>query len=446
VTPTASYNGNNQVTWTTVNSAVNGFQYDASGDVLADNLNRYLYDGEGRICAVANTPVPGMTTMTGYIYDAEGTRVAKGSITAWSCNPSVNGFQTIYDYVVGLTGEQVAEMGVDANGSIVPQHNNVWWAGKLLATYDKDSLHFYLNDWLGTRRAQTDASGVTEQTCQSLPFGDQLGCTNSIQYPTEHHFTGKERDYESGNDYFEARYYSSAMGRFMSPDWSAKVMPVPYAVLGDPQSLNLYAYVRNNPLSRFDADGHVVALTCEQGSTTCPQDKSAEFSRLAADASKTDKNGMKESSLFKETTDKNGNTTMTLDKDAASKWVGGHSAGFNLLTGAIDAKQTISVQLSADDRPYTGIPDARGNMTVSLPRNESALDRIAPLKGLNGQSIPNPFQIIAGHEVLGHAYASDILGLTKGMNYQQEEIWVRQNIENTLRQEQGIPLRDPNSN
>ena len=69
-------------------------------------------------------------------------------------------------------------------------------------------------------------------------------------------FTGKERDTESGNDYFEARYYSSAMGRFMSPDWSAQEQPVPYANLDDPQSLNLYAYVRNNPLSRTDADGH----------------------------------------------------------------------------------------------------------------------------------------------------------------------------------------------
>jgi RHS repeat-associated protein len=68
--------------------------------------------------------------------------------------------------------------------------------------------------------------------------------------------TGKERDAESGNDYFEARYYSSAMGRFMSPDWSAKEEPVPYAKLDDPQSLNLYAYVQNNPLTRFDVDGH----------------------------------------------------------------------------------------------------------------------------------------------------------------------------------------------
>jgi RHS repeat-associated protein len=69
-------------------------------------------------------------------------------------------------------------------------------------------------------------------------------------------FSGKERDAESGNDYFGARYYASAMGRWMSPDWSAKAEPVPYADLEDPQSLNLYAYVRNNPLDKTDPDGH----------------------------------------------------------------------------------------------------------------------------------------------------------------------------------------------
>ena len=46
------------------------------------------------------------------------------------------------------------------------------------------------------------------------------------------------------------------MGRFMTPDWSSAPMGVPYANFGDPQSLNLYAYVRNNPLSHADADGH----------------------------------------------------------------------------------------------------------------------------------------------------------------------------------------------
>jgi hypothetical protein len=46
------------------------------------------------------------------------------------------------------------------------------------------------------------------------------------------------------------------MGRWLSPDWSAKADPIPYARLGYPQSLNLYAYVENNPLSRADIDGH----------------------------------------------------------------------------------------------------------------------------------------------------------------------------------------------
>jgi RHS repeat-associated protein len=80
-------------------------------------------------------------------------------------------------------------------------------------------------------------------------------------------FTGKERDAESGNDYFGARYYASSMGRWLSPDWSAKVMPVPYAKLGDPQSLNLYSYVLNNPLTHFDPDGHACDSLwhCAQG-------------------------------------------------------------------------------------------------------------------------------------------------------------------------------------
>jgi RHS repeat-associated protein len=67
---------------------------------------------------------------------------------------------------------------------------------------------------------------------------------------------GKERDTESGNDYFFARYYSSTMGRFLSPDWAAKATPVPYAKMDDPQTLNLYGYLRNNPLGGVDADGH----------------------------------------------------------------------------------------------------------------------------------------------------------------------------------------------
>lgn len=60
--------------------------YDAAVNVTYDGVNSCLYDGKGRICAVASTPVPGMTAMTGYLYDADGTCVAKGAITTWSCD------------------------------------------------------------------------------------------------------------------------------------------------------------------------------------------------------------------------------------------------------------------------------------------------------------------------------------------------------------------------
>jgi RHS repeat-associated protein len=68
--------------------------------------------------------------------------------------------------------------------------------------------------------------------------------------------TGKERDSETGLDYFGARYYSNGLGRFITPDWAAKAAAVPYADFADPQSLNLYTYVRNIPTSKADADGH----------------------------------------------------------------------------------------------------------------------------------------------------------------------------------------------
>jgi RHS repeat-associated protein len=75
-------------------------------------------------------------------------------------------------------------------------------------------------------------------------------------------YTGKERDTESGLDYFGARYYSSNMGRWMSPDWADKPEAVPYSDLTNPQSLNLYGYVNNNPLSKADKDGHCAEDFC----------------------------------------------------------------------------------------------------------------------------------------------------------------------------------------
>jgi RHS repeat-associated protein len=257
-----SYNSLNQLSGVTPpggsSASPSPLSYDAAGNVVFDSGpgNTYLYDGEGRVCAVASSGPAGGVLLTGYIYDADGTRVAKGTIERWgSCDPVSNGFQPMTDYILGPGGEQLTEMAMDENGQMAWKHTNVWAGGNLLATYDRDGLHYHLNDWLGTRRVQTDAGGAIEDACASLPYGDALSCIGPT-FTTEHHFTGKERDAESGNDYFGARYYASSMGRWMSPDWTAQPDPLPWGELENPQSLNLYAYVRNNPLSRIDPNGH----------------------------------------------------------------------------------------------------------------------------------------------------------------------------------------------
>jgi RHS repeat-associated protein len=85
--------------------------------------------------------------------------------------------------------------------------------------------------------------------------------------------TGKERDAESGLDYFGARYYASNMGRMTSPDPLA-------GHLANPQSLNRYAYVLNNPLSNTDPTGMYV---CED-STNCDSKNDKAFAKGLADA------------------------------------------------------------------------------------------------------------------------------------------------------------------
>ena len=249
---TARYNAANHVTWTTVNSAVNGFQYDAAGDVVNDAANLYEYDAEGRQTGILD---PTTEALTGYVYDAEGRRIEKVLVEGWNTpNPQ----SVIQDeYLLGLNNEQVTVL--DGSGNW--QWTNVYASGKQLATYDSAGTHFTLTDWLGTKRMQlseqisgTTATVTVGEQCTSLPYGDSLNCTGSDV--NQLYFTGKERDIESNNDYFGARYYASPMGRFLSPDWASDPSAVPYATYTNPQSLNLYTYMRNNPLSGTDPDGH----------------------------------------------------------------------------------------------------------------------------------------------------------------------------------------------
>jgi RHS repeat-associated protein len=122
-------------------------------------------------------------------------------------------------------------------------------------------VRWIVADQLGTPRMIFDQSGGLANVSRHdyLPFGEELtgqigGRTSQQGYAgdsTRQKFTQKERDLETGLDYFGARYYTNAQGRFTSCD--PKTLGVKQLV--NPQRWNRYAYVVNNPLALYDPDG-----------------------------------------------------------------------------------------------------------------------------------------------------------------------------------------------
>ena len=143
----------------------------------------------------------------------------------------------------------------------------------MLIVAEGSKVQWTLADHLGTPRMVVDKSGrLFDDTATPsyderlvrhdyLPFGEELfvGMGNSsirsagmgyVADAVRQKFTGKERDNEIGLDYFLARHFSNIQGRFTSPD-----APFADQVIQDPQSWNLYNYVRNNPTNFIDPDG-----------------------------------------------------------------------------------------------------------------------------------------------------------------------------------------------
>jgi RHS repeat-associated protein len=175
-----------------------------------------------------------------YVYDADGHRVER-TVGA-----------TTIDYLYDLDGRVMVE--VNSGPTVVADY--VYAGGQLIAQYKNSTLTFVHDNNLGSSTVLTNVGGTVVECDAYYPFGELDSTICGPTNITTHKFTGKERDTESNLDNFGARYYSSAQGRFLTADWSAIPAPVPYADLHNPQTLNLYAYVGNNPLGKVDPDGH----------------------------------------------------------------------------------------------------------------------------------------------------------------------------------------------
>ncbi len=181
-----------------------------------------------------------------YLYDGDGRRVYKS-----------NG--KLYWYDGG--SEILAE--TDASGNTTSEY--IFFGGKRIAQVPATGNPiFYVEDLLGTSRVITTNAGVVCYDADFYPFGgERAPYTNTC--PQSYKFEGKERDTETGNDDFGARYYSNRFGRWLSADWSAIPVAVPYANLTNPQTLNLYAMVSDDPESSADLDGHCCEAALQWG-------------------------------------------------------------------------------------------------------------------------------------------------------------------------------------
>ncbi len=206
--------------------------YDAAGNLIRHSIvGSMAYDANSkqRFYCAGHVTCTSANAIAEYRYDGAGNRIEK------------------------LTSSETATFVYDAFGKLAAEYST--------AAPPTAGLFFRTLDHLGSTRLVTAAANPPNVVSRRdfLPFGEHIPAnatfnrqglaSYNVDSAFTQHFTAKERDDESGLDYFLARYYSAGLGRFTGVD----VGPLRE---DDPQSLNRYAYVRNNPLRLLDEAGN----------------------------------------------------------------------------------------------------------------------------------------------------------------------------------------------
>ena len=200
------------------------YDYDSAGNLIRGREGQsYVFDAENKMVSFNGGSSQGGAS---YSYDGDGKRVKKvfGNVT------------TVFVY--------------DINGRLIAEYSS--------APPEPNGTRYLTGDHLGSPRVITDTSGTVKARHDYHPFGEEIGLRGGrnadlhkyVVDTVKQKFTSKERDDETGLDYFGARYYASTLGRFTSPDpLHSSGRPI------YPQSWNRYSYVINHPLSLVDPNG-----------------------------------------------------------------------------------------------------------------------------------------------------------------------------------------------
>ena len=210
--------------------------HDAGGNTvdIRERYKRLRWDGLNRLREVEFYPDEGEVRKDRYWYGRSGLRVKRQEYTGLS---GVSEETVYYLY----SGETVLLQESYEGTTIKETVFNVVVGGSVVASYVKsypggEALKYYYLDNLGSRRAITDSAGNVEEQFEYSIWGEVTSGS-----PSQASFTGKGYD-GTGLVYFNARYYDSAIGRFLTEDPSRK-------------GTGWYSYCSNNPVNRTDPTG-----------------------------------------------------------------------------------------------------------------------------------------------------------------------------------------------
>ena len=206
-------------------AATDTFTYDANGNMVSGSGLSLVYNDANQLIEVINES--DSSTVAEYFYDSNGQRVKKIE----------NGIATYYigDYL------ETRIHGGNVDNTCYYFANN-----ERVARKDSDgSKYYYHGDHLGSTSVVSDEAGALSEKVSYYPYGS---VKEQVGEGSTYLFTDQEFDDESGLYYYGARYYNPELTRFTQPDTITQDVY-------NPQNLNRYSYVLNNPLKYTDPSG-----------------------------------------------------------------------------------------------------------------------------------------------------------------------------------------------